>query len=219
MKKVMRTSFGRLFAVLPIALFVAVVLLTGVQTTSADASTVIRPFWQESTKSASRYSYGQRKSYRKGRYSKRRAYKRRSDKRRRYYGKRRSNSRKRSYSRRRSSGSSYSSYSPTRSLTGKKVRWVASSGCLAGRLKAIVNQVAANYGPVTVNSTCRSKRRNRAVGGARRSKHLSGNAVDFRVRGNVRAVYAFLRRSGSVGGLKHYGGGLFHIDTGPRRTW
>ena len=59
----------------------------------------------------------------------------------------------------------------------------------------------------------------RAVGGARKSKHLSGDAVDFRVHGNVRAVYAYLRSSGSVGGLKHYGGGLFHIDNGERRSW
>jgi hypothetical protein len=30
---------------------------------------------------------------------------------------------------------------------------------------------------------------------------------------------AYLRSSGMVGGLKHYGGGLFHIDTGARRSW
>ncbi|NJO33856.1 MAG: hypothetical protein HC869_12640, partial [Rhodospirillales bacterium] len=48
---------------------------------------------------------------------------------------------------------------------------------------------------------------------------LTGNAVDFRVRGNWRGVWAYLRSAGGVGGLKHYGGGLFHIDTGARRTW
>ncbi len=99
------------------------------------------------------------------------------------------------------------------------IRWVASSSCLNGTLRSIVSQVAANYGSVTVNSTCRSRSRNRRVGGARKSHHLTGNAVDFRVRGNVRAVYAYLRSNSSVGGLKHYGGGLFHIDTGPRRSW
>jgi len=106
-----------------------------------------------------------------------------------------------------------------KSLSGGGVRWVASAGCLDSSLKAVVYQVASNYGPVTVNSTCRSKGHNRAVGGAPRSKHLSGSAVDFRVRGNIRAVYAYLRSSGSVGGLKHYGGGLFHIDNGDRRSW
>lgn len=113
----------------------------------------------------------------------------------------------------------YPSPSTGKSLSGGSVRWVASAGCLDGGLKAIVYQVAANFGPVTVNSTCRSKGRNRAVGGAKRSKHLSGDAVDFRVRSNVSAVYAYLRSSGGVGGLKHYGGGLFHIDNGERRSW
>jgi Peptidase M15 len=106
-----------------------------------------------------------------------------------------------------------------KSLSGGGVSWVATSGCLDSGLKAIVYQVAANYGPVTVNSTCRNKGHNRAVGGAPKSKHLSGDAVDFRVRGNVGAVYAYLKGNGNVGGLKHYGGGLFHIDNGDRRSW
>lgn len=117
-------------------------------------------------------------------------------------------------------GPSYYDPKPSKpSITGGSVRWVASSGCLDGSLAAVIYQVAANFGPVTVSSTCRSRSRNAAVGGARRSKHLSGDAADFRVHGNVSATYAFLRSSGSVGGLKHYGGGLFHIDNGPRRSW
>ncbi len=103
--------------------------------------------------------------------------------------------------------------------SGGGIRWAASSGCLNGSLRAVVAQVAASYGSVTVNSTCRSRGHNARVGGARKSHHLTGNAVDFRVRGNVRGAYAFLRSSGNVGGLKHYGGGLFHIDSGPRRSW
>lgn len=111
-------------------------------------------------------------------------------------------------------------YKPKKpNLTGGSVNWVASSGCLDGSLKSVIYQVAANYGPVTVSSTCRSKSRNASVGGAPRSKHLSGDAADFRVHSNVSAAYAFLKSSGSVGGLKHYGGGLFHIDNGDRRSW
>lgn len=102
---------------------------------------------------------------------------------------------------------------------GGGVNWVANAGCLDGSLKGVIYQVASNYGPVTVSSTCRSKSHNSRVGGAPRSKHLSGDAADFRVHSNVSATYAFLKSSGSVGGLKHYGGGLFHIDNGDRRSW
>jgi hypothetical protein len=105
------------------------------------------------------------------------------------------------------------------SLAGGGVKWVANSGCLNGRLKAVIHQVASAFGPVTVMSTCRSRRHNARVGGARHSHHLSGNAVDFRVRGNLRSVYAFLRGHASVGGLKLYRRGFFHIDAGARRTW
>lgn len=107
-----------------------------------------------------------------------------------------------------------------RSLTGARVTWVAGSGCLNASLRAVIAQVANTFGPVTVNSTCRGRRHNARVGGARHSHHLSGRAVDFRVRGaSARAVHAFLRNHGSVGGLKLYRRGFFHIDLGARRTW
>jgi hypothetical protein len=107
-----------------------------------------------------------------------------------------------------------------RSLSGGGISWSANSGCLNSSLRAVIAQVASTFGPVTVNSTCRSRRHNSRVGGARHSHHLSGNAVDFRVRGaGARSVYAFLRNHASVGGLKFYRRGFFHIDTGSRRTW
>ncbi len=108
---------------------------------------------------------------------------------------------------------------PSKSLTGGGVRWVASSSCLNGTLVSLVGQVASKYGSVTVSSTCRGKKHNASVGGAKKSHHLTGNAVDFRVHGNWRGAVAFLRGHGSLGGVKHYGGGLFHADTGPKRRW
>ena len=94
-------------------------------------------------------------------------------------------------------------------------------GCGAPLLQCEVwsKVLAAAFGPFTVRWTCRSKAVNRRVGGARRSYHLTGNAVDFNMPGNFRAVLSFLKANKRVGGLKHYGGGAFHIDTGPRRTW
>ncbi len=104
-------------------------------------------------------------------------------------------------------------------LAERSVRWNASSTCLNSTLRRIVGEVAANFGPVTVNSTCRSHSHNARVGGSRQSLHLTGNAADFRIAGDTRRLLAFLSSHRSVGGLKHYGGGVFHIDTGPRRTW
>ncbi len=130
---------------------------------------------------------------------------------------------------RRSKGTQVASLGTTRTdesprrrapVTGSgNVSWVASSGCLNGSLRSVITGLASSYGGVTVSSTCRSAGHNRSVGGAPRSMHLSGDAADFRIHGNVGAAYASLRSNGSVGGLKHYGGGLFHIDTGARRSW
>jgi hypothetical protein len=105
----------------------------------------------------------------------------------------------------------------SRSLTGGGVQWVASSSCLNSRLRGVIANVASGYGSVRVNSTCRSVGHNRAVGGASHSYHLTGNAADIVVHGNLRGAMAYLRSS--VGGYKYYGGGRFHIDTGPRRTF
>jgi Peptidase M15 len=106
-----------------------------------------------------------------------------------------------------------------RSLSGGSITWLASSGCLNGTLRSVLADLSSNYGPITVNSTCRSRGHNARVGGAPRSQHLTGDAVDFRIHSNAGRAYASLRSNGSVGGLKHYGGGLFHIDTGERRSW
>lgn len=103
--------------------------------------------------------------------------------------------------------------------TGHNIAWSAPASCLNGTLRGVLSHVSG-MASVRVNSTCRDHRHNASVGGAKHSWHLSGDAVDFRVlSGNTGAVYAYLRSNSSIGGLKHYGGGLFHIDTGPRRTW
>ena len=106
-----------------------------------------------------------------------------------------------------------------RSLSGGPVRWSASSRCLNATLRRVIAEVSSNFGRVTVNSTCRNRHHNAGVGGAPHSRHLTGNAADFSVGGNARAVLAFLGAHRAVGGLKHYSGGHFHIDTGPRRSW
>ncbi len=112
----------------------------------------------------------------------------------------------------------FSAPRPSRSLSGGgNVRWAANADCLNGTLRSAVANVAANYGSVTVNSTCRSRGHNARVGGAPKSYHLSGDAVDLRVSGNISGAARYLASLG--GGYKHYGGGLFHVDTGPRRSF
>ena len=97
------------------------------------------------------------------------------------------------------------------------VIWAANPRCLNKKLKSAIYYVARRWGRVRVNSTCRSRKHNRRVGGSKYSYHLTGKAADIRVWGNVRAAARYLRRV--AGGYKHYGGGLFHIDIGPRRSW
>ena len=109
-------------------------------------------------------------------------------------------------------------YSSKPKVSGGHVSWVASGGCLPGQLKSVIAEVS-QYGRVVVTSTGRGAGHNRAVGGASKSYHLGCQAADFRVHGNVASAASFLRNHGSVGGFHHYGGGLFHIDTGPKRTW
>lgn len=208
-------------------------LTSGITATPAEAG--FERFWEQGAAAARKPAYKQKASYSRKSASKRSAYGKKSSAKSRYGKKKHYAKRKKlggyaaaTEKRKGKSGgvrvaalgdTYYPQPKAAKSLTGSKVTWTASSSCLDSGLRAIVYQVAANYGPLRVNSTCRSRGHNRAVGGAPRSKHLSGDAVDFRVSGNVRAVYAYLKSNGGVGGLKHYGGGLFHIDTGPRRSW
>ena len=104
-------------------------------------------------------------------------------------------------------------------LSGGQVHWSAPTHCLNATLRGVIAEISASFGRVIVNSTCRSRAHNAGVGGAPHSRHLTGDAADFKVGSNVRAVLAFLSGHRAVGGLKHYADGHFHIDTGPRRSW
>lgn len=220
--RVIALARGALVAIIAAIAFFAGSALPGSQANAKDLA-----FWEKSETPKAKKSYYRKASYKTSSYKSSRKYARSSSGKKSYASRKKLGGYAEASEPKKSKGyrvaalgdTAYGNYQAKKSLSGGGVRWAASSGCLNGTLRAMVNQVASNFGPVTVNSTCRSKGHNRAVGGAPRSQHLTGNAVDFRVHGNVRGVYAFLRSSGSVGGLKHYGGGLFHIDTGARRSW
>jgi hypothetical protein len=195
---------GRMTATWVLALLAGLVVAL-LPIDAAQARTEPVPFWEEADqpKLTGRTSKSLAKSARKGRDSVRAE-----------------NARSRNKSRV-SRSQSKESFNPSRgSLSGGGgISWVASSGCVNGTLKSALRDMAQSFGSVTVTSTCRSRTHNASVGGAPKSHHLTGDAADFRVGGNPSRVMAALRSNGSIGGVKHYGGGLYHIDTGPRRTW
>lgn len=95
---------------------------------------------------------------------------------------------------------------------------------LAEKVRSILKE------PMIVNSCCRCRKHNGAVGGSPNSKHLSGSAMDFRCRGlSPTAIYNALLVAYMHGELPELGGiGLYktfvHIDTyhpadGHLRTW
>jgi uncharacterized protein YcbK (DUF882 family) len=99
------------------------------------------------------------------------------------------------------------------------LRESAPTKCIPGDLRDVVASVAEKFGPVSIESTHRTRGRNWRAGGARQSLHLSCRAVDFRVRARTRGVMAHLRAHPQVGGLKVYRNGIIHIDNGERRSW
>jgi len=102
---------------------------------------------------------------------------------------------------------------------GNRIHYNAPAKCVPARLKGVLQQVAAKYGPITVNSTYRSPSANRRAGGRKGSWHLKCAAIDFRVHARTKGLLAWLGRHKAVGGYKYYSRGFYHIDTGPKRTW
>jgi uncharacterized protein YcbK (DUF882 family) len=99
------------------------------------------------------------------------------------------------------------------------LRASAPTNCIPDYLREVVASVAEKFGPVSVESTHRSRGSNWRAGGARHSLHLSCRAIDFRVQARARGVMAYLRTHPQVGGLKIYRNGIIHIDNGERRSW
>ena len=89
---------------------------------------------------------------------------------------------------------------------------------LAQRLEGLRADLGGH--PVTVTSGYRCLEHNRRVGGARRSRHLSGEAADIRVRGRALRTVARRARALAVGGVGLYRTHV-HVDirTGRRAVW
>jgi zinc D-Ala-D-Ala carboxypeptidase len=74
--------------------------------------------------------------------------------------------------------------------------------------------------PLIVRSAYRSPEHNRAVGGAKRSKHLIGAAFDIAMENHDPVVFeAAAREVGFLGFGFYPRSGFMHVDLGPERQW
>jgi len=74
--------------------------------------------------------------------------------------------------------------------------------------------------PMVVQSGYRSPEHNRAVGGARHSKHMEGTAFDIAMTNHDPHEFKAAARAEDFLGFGYYPrSGFMHIDLGPERSW
>ncbi len=74
--------------------------------------------------------------------------------------------------------------------------------------------------PLIITSAYRSPEHNRAVGGAKASKHMEAIAFDVRMDNHDPHVFEVAARAVGFTGFGYYPkSGFMHIDTGPARSW
>ena len=85
------------------------------------------------------------------------------------------------------------------------------------RLQALRDRLGK---PLIVRSAYRSPEHNRAVGGAKRSKHMVGAAFDIAMANHDPVVFeAAAREVGFLGFGFYPRSGFIHVDLGPARQW
>jgi hypothetical protein len=88
-----------------------------------------------------------------------------------------------------------------------------SRSCLTSEARALLNSIENHFGRVEIVSTCRPGAR--IAGTGRRSKHASGEAIDFRAPGKKRQVVQWLINNHSDGGTMTYSDmDHIHVDVG-----
>lgn len=95
------------------------------------------------------------------------------------------------------------------------------TSCIPPRLAGFINELRTRFGSVEINSGYRSPQRNRAVGGARFSRHMSCSAIDFRVPGVPKSEVRLFLTANFRGraGVGYYCNDRFHLDSGNARQW
>lgn len=100
-----------------------------------------------------------------------------------------------------------------------KVSFTGTDGsrtCLKPSARALLARIEAQFGRVQIVSTCRRGARIRGTG--KRSKHATGEAIDFSVPGRNKAeVVRWLRANHHSGGIMTYRNfSHIHVDVGYR---
>jgi Peptidase M15 len=87
--------------------------------------------------------------------------------------------------------------------------------CLTRSARALLSSIEAKFGRVEIISTCRRGARIATTG--RPSKHATGEAIDFRVRGKKQQVLSWLTNNHRSGGIMTYSDmDHIHVDVGHR---
>ena len=90
-----------------------------------------------------------------------------------------------------------------------------SRSCLTSSARALLSRIEQRFGAVQIVSTCRPGARIRGTG--KRSKHASGEAIDFSAGGRKAEVLRWLMANHHSGGVMTYRGmNHIHVDIGYR---
>ncbi len=110
---------------------------------------------------------------------------------------------------------------PLSRMQGVRIATDDSTGCVPEKLKGFIDQLRTRFGRVDIRSGYRSRSHNRQVGGARRSQHMSCNAIDFSVPGVPKSEVRLFLTANFQGraGVGYYCGDRFHLDVGNPRQW
>ena len=94
-----------------------------------------------------------------------------------------------------------------------KTTAAAPTECLPGELRAVLADVTARFGNVTVVSTHRLNTVNHSAGSIREKLHHDCKAVDVSVdRSRIEEIKAYLKGRREIGGLESYRNGVIHMD-------
>lgn len=88
----------------------------------------------------------------------------------------------------------------------------APTDCLPAPLQAVLRDLEAKFGPVTIVSTTHLNSDNHTAGTIRDKLHQACKAVDIRANRDPKEVIAFLKSRPEVGGINSYRNRLVHFD-------